>query len=65
MTESDIFFRSLPLGVENNGETRVIGNETMRGERGKSKQERMAAMLTKKTLFFEVEISGAAGNGIA
>ena len=31
MTESDIFFRSLPLGVENNGETRVIGNETMRG----------------------------------
>lgn len=38
VTESNIFFRSLHLGVEDNGETSVIGNETMRGERWKSKQ---------------------------
>ena len=28
VTESNIFFRSLHLGVEDNGETSVIGNET-------------------------------------
>lgn len=63
VTESDIFFRSLHLGVEDNGETSVIGNETMRGNDGSRNSKSMAAMLTKKALFFETEISGAAGNG--
>ena len=63
VTKSDIFFRSLHLGVEDNGETSVIGNETMRGNDGSRNSKSMAAMLTKKALFFETEISGAAGNG--
>lgn len=63
VTESDIFFRILHLGVEDNGETSVIGNETMRGNDGSRSRKSMAAMFTKKALFFEAEISGAAGNG--
>jgi len=63
VTESDIFFRSLHLGVEGNGETSVIGNETMRENDGSRSRKSMAAMFTKEALFFEAEISGAAGNG--
>ena len=63
VTESNIFFRSLHLGVEDNGETSVIGNETMRGNDGSRSSKSMAAMFTKEALFFEAEISGAAGNG--
>lgn len=63
VTESDIFFRSLHLGVEGNGETSVIGNETMRENDGSRSSKSMAAMFTKEALFFEAEISGAAGNG--
>ena len=63
VTKSDIFFRSLHLGVEDNGETSVIGNETMRENDGSRSSKSMAAMFTKEALFFEAEISGAAGNG--
>ena len=63
VTESNIFFRSLHLGVEGNGETSVIGNETMRENDGSRSRKSMAAMFTKEALFFEAEISGAAGNG--
>ena len=63
MTESNIFFRCLHFGVQDNGETRVIENETTRGNKGGRGGKGVAAMLTKEALFSKTEKSGAAGNG--
>ena len=45
VTNSDIFFRSLHLGVEDNGETSVIGNETMRGNDGSRNSKSMESVV--------------------
>ena len=52
VTESNIFFRSLHLGVEDNGETSVIGNETMRENDGSRSRKSMAAMFNKGSVVF-------------